>query len=126
MSFITQVEAEQHVDGFSALSESDKALHIKKSTAYLIARNVRPFDDPSDVPEPLKDASYEIIKGIMAGELYANKDPALKRKKVKADSVESEKEYLDGSIAITATELFIADLIKPFIKKSSVRFLRRI
>ncbi|AOA58212.1 hypothetical protein [Acinetobacter larvae] len=125
MSFITTQEAEQNIDGFSALSERDKAQYIKKSAAYLIARNVKPYDDVEEVPEPLKDASYEIIKGIMAGELYINKEPALKRKRVKAE-VESEKEYQDGAVAISATEQYILDLIKPFTKKSAIQFLRRI
>ncbi|MCH4243751.1 hypothetical protein [Acinetobacter gerneri] len=126
MSFITTQEAELNVDGFSALSERDKAQHIKKSDAYLIARNVKPYDNVADVPELLKDASYEIIKGIMSGELYVNKAPELKRKKVKADGVESEKEYQDGAMTITATEQFILDLIKPFTKQSRVQMLRRL
>lgn len=126
MSFITQSEAEQNVDGFAALSERDKAQHIKKSEAYLIARKVKPCHDPIDAPEPLKDASYEIIKGIMAGVLYTDKDQVLKRKKVKADTVESEKEYQEGSVAISGLEQYIIDLIAPYTKKSSVRMLRRI
>jgi hypothetical protein len=126
MSFITQLEAEQNVDGFAALSERDKAQHIKKSEAYLIARKVKPCDDPVDTPEPLKDASYEIIKGIMAGVLYTDKDQVLKRKKVKADTVESEKEFQEGSVAISGLEQYIMDLIAPYTKKSSVRFLRRV
>lgn len=126
MSFITQSEAEQNVDGFAALSERDKAQHIKKSEAYLIVRKVKPCDDPNDAPEPLKDASYEIIKGIMAGVLYIDKDQVLKRKKVKVDTVESEKEFQEGSVAISGLEQYIIDLIAPYTKKSSVRMLRRI
>lgn len=126
MSFITQSEAEQNVDGFAALSERDKAQHIKKSEAYLIVRKVKPCDDPNDAPKPLKDASYEIIKGIMAGVLYTDKDQVLKRKKIKADTVESEKEYQEGSVAISGLEQYIDDLIAPYTKKSSVRMLGRI
>ena len=35
---------------------------------------------------------------------YNGQDQVLKRKKVKADSVESEKEFQDGSIAISSFE----------------------
>ncbi|MBJ8482620.1 hypothetical protein [Acinetobacter vivianii] len=126
MSFITEQEAIEHVQGFDALSASDKADYLQKSEAYLIARNVKPYEDVTLVPKALKLASYEIIKGIMKGELYQGQEQALKRKKVKADTVESEKEYQDGSVTLNATEQYILDLIKPFTKRSSVFFIRRI
>lgn len=125
MSFITEQEAIEHVQGFDALSASDKADYLQKAEAYLIARNVKPYDDVTQVPKALKTASYEIIKGIMKGELYQGQEQALKRKRVKAE-VESEKEYQDGSVKLNATEQYILDLIKPFTKRSSVFFIRRI
>lgn len=125
MSFITEQEAIEHVQGFDALSASDKADYLQKAEAYLIARNVKPYDDVTQVPKALKIASYEIIKGIMKGELYQGQEQALKRKRVKAE-VESEKEYQDGSVKLNATEQYILDLIKPFTKRSSVFFIRRI
>ncbi|KHF78426.1 hypothetical protein PJ15_1485 [Acinetobacter sp. neg1] len=125
MSFITEHEAIEHVKGFDALSTSDKADYLQKAEAYLIARNVKPYEDVTLVPKALKLASYEIIKGIMKGELYQGQEQALKRKRVKAE-VESEKEYQDGSVKLNATEQYILDLIKPFTKRSSVFFIRRI
>jgi len=125
MSFITEQEAIEHVQGFDALSASDKADYLQKAEAYLIARNVKPYGDVTQVPKALKTASYEIIKGIMKGELYQGQEQALKRKRVKAE-VESEKEYQDGSVKLNATEQYILDLIKPFTKRSSVFFIRRI
>ncbi|ENU91603.1 hypothetical protein F971_02695 [Acinetobacter vivianii] len=98
---------------------------MQKAEAYLIARNVKPYEDVTLVPKALKLASYEIIKGIMKGELYQGQEQALKRKRVKAE-VESEKEYQDGSVKLNATEQYILDLIKPFTKRSSVFFIRRI
>ncbi|MGN5766296.1 hypothetical protein ACNQO6_18295 [Acinetobacter calcoaceticus] len=125
MSFITEQEAIEHVQGFDALSDSDKADYLQKAEAYLIARNVKTYEDVTLVPKALKIASYEIIKGIMKGELYQGQEQALKRKRVKAE-VESEKEYQDGSVKLNATEQYILDLIKPFTKRSSVFFIRRI
>ncbi|MCH2000370.1 hypothetical protein [Acinetobacter seifertii] len=125
MSFITEQEAIERVAGFNALSDSDKADYLEKSEAYLLARNVKPYEDVSLVPKSLKTASFEVIKGIMKGELYQGQEQALKRKKVKAE-VESEKEYQDGSVKLNATEQYILDLIKPYCKRRSVIFIRKI
>ncbi len=126
MSFITEQEAIEHIQGFDALSASNKADYLQKAEAYLIARNVKPYEDETEVPRALKIASYEIVKGIMKGEFYKGQEQALKRKRVKGDTVETEKEYLDGSIKLNATEQYIQDLIKPFTKRTSVFFIRRI
>ncbi|HFG6877088.1 TPA: hypothetical protein ACGIJ0_000169 [Acinetobacter baumannii] len=126
MSFITEQEAIERVAGFAALSDGDKADYLEKSEAYLLARNVKPYEDATQVPEPLKTASYQIIKGIMKGDLYQGQEQALKRKKVKADTVETEKEYQDGSVKLSAIEQFILDLIKPYSKRKAVFFVRKI
>ncbi|MEW5969267.1 MAG: hypothetical protein AB1706_05285 [Pseudomonadota bacterium] len=126
MSFITEQEAIERVAGFDALSASDKADYLEKSEAYLLARNVKPYEDVTTVPKALKTASYEVLKGIMRGELYQGQEQALKRKKVKADTVETEKEYQDGSVKLSATEQYIFDLIKPYCKRKRIFFVRKI
>ncbi|MEZ6922402.1 hypothetical protein ACB014_07460 [Acinetobacter baumannii] len=126
MSFITVQEAIERVAGFDALSASDKADYLEKSEAYLLARNVKPYEDTTIVPKALKSASFEVIKGIMKGELYQGQEQALKRKKVKADTVETEKEYQDGSVKLSATEQYILDLIKPYCKRKRIFFVRKI
>ncbi|RSO00933.1 hypothetical protein [Acinetobacter pittii] len=126
MSFITEQEAIERVAGFDALSASDKADYLEKSEAYLLARNVKPYEDVTTVPKALKTASFEVIKGIMKGELYQGQEQGLKRKKVKADTVETEKEYQDGSVKLSATEQYILDLIKPYCKRKSIFFVRKI
>ena len=125
MSFITEQEAIERVAGFAALSDGDKADYLEKSEAYLLARNVKPYEDITTVPKALKTASYEVIKGIMKGEIYQGQEQALKRKRVKAE-VESEKEYQDGSVKLNATEQYILDLIKPYCKRRSVIYIRKI
>lgn len=126
MSFITEQEAIERVAGFDALSDSDKAQYLQMAEAYLLARDVKSYEDITQVPEPLKTASYQIIKGIIKGDLYQGQEQALKRKKVKADTVETEKEYQDGSVKLSATEQFILDLIKPYCKRKAVFFVRKI
>lgn len=127
MSFVTESEVEQALgDTWTNQSESDKTQLLKKSRAYLIARNVKDYENVDDVPQDLKDASFEIIKGIIDKKLYIDKDQELKSKRVKADSVESEKVYQDGSKSINAVEQYIWDLIKPYTKKSRVQMVRRL
>ena len=127
MSFVSESEVEQALgDTWNNQSESDKAQLLKKSRAYLIARNVKDYENVKDAPQDLKDASFEIIKGIIDKKLYIDKDQDLKSKRVKADSVESEKVYQDGSKSINATEQYIWDLIKPYTKKSRVQMVRKL
>ena len=66
---------------------------------------------PDPVTDNLKLAACEIIKGIQVNEIYSGKEQELKRKKVKADTVESEKEYQDGSVAISSFEQIALALI---------------
>ncbi len=87
--------------------------------AYLLARNVKLYEDATQVPEPLK-RPLSNHQGIMKGDLYQGQEQALKRKKVKADTVETEKEYQDGSVKLSAIEQFILDLIKPYSKRKAV------
>lgn len=127
MSFVTESEVEQALgDTWTNQSESNKTQLLKKSRAYLIARNVKDYENANDVPQDLKDASFEIIKAIIDKKLYIDKGQDLKSKRVKADSVESEKVYQDGSKSINATEQYIWDLIKPYTKKSRVQMVRRL
>lgn len=100
MSFITQHEAES-ILGADFAPDSDKARLILLSNTWM--KNQIGFV-PDPIHENLKLASCEIIKGILAKVIYNGQDQVLKRKKVKADSVESEKEFQDGSIAISSFE----------------------
>lgn len=127
MPFITEQEAIDNVASFSALSVSDKARYLQMSETYLIVRNVKPYDDVKDVPEPLKLASYEIIRGIMAGKLYKGKSQTVQSKTVSAQSGTSvSKTYAAGSEELNEYEQYIDDLIKPFTKRAAVQFLKRI
>lgn len=100
MSFITQQDAET-ILGLDFAPDSDKARLILLSNTWM--KNQIGFV-PDPIHENLKLASCEIIKGILAKMIYNGQDQVLKRKKVKADSVESEKEFQDGSIAISSFE----------------------
>ncbi|WP_151776482.1 hypothetical protein [Acinetobacter nosocomialis] len=107
MSFIT-VDDANSILGSDFAPDSDKARLVKLACVWMKKRI-------GFVPEPvdplLKDAACEIIKGIVSKAIYNGKEQLLKRKKVKADSVESEKEYQDGSVAISSYEQIANDYI---------------
>ncbi|EIB7122469.1 hypothetical protein ABFO97_12540 [Acinetobacter baumannii] len=107
MSFIT-VDDANSILGSDFAPDSDKARLVKLANVWMKKR-IGFVPDPID--PLLKDAACEIIKGILAQVIYNGKDQQLKRKKVKADSVESEKEYQDGSEAISSFEQIAIDFI---------------
>lgn len=127
MSFITQDEAEQNVTEFANQSDVNKARLLAQSEAYLLARNVKAFEDVTQVPKPLKLASYEIISGILANKLYQGKEQRLLGKTVSAQTGTSvSKTYSDQSDVVNAYEQYIADLIQPYVKRQIARPLRRL
>ncbi|MHC3136269.1 hypothetical protein ACWPO0_10395 [Acinetobacter nosocomialis] len=107
MSFIT-VDDANSILGSDFAPDSDKARLVKLACVWMKKRI-------GFVPEPvdplLKDAACEIIKGIVSKAIYNGKEQLLKRKKVKADSVESEKEYQEGTEAISSYEQIAIDYI---------------
>ncbi|WP_396235259.1 hypothetical protein [Acinetobacter baumannii] len=107
MSFIT-VDDANSILGSDFAPDSDKARLVKLANVWMKNR-IGFIPDPID--PLLKDAACEIIKGILVKVIYNGKDQQLKRKKVKADSVESEKEYEDGSEAISSFEQIAIDYI---------------
>ncbi|MBP8005316.1 MAG: hypothetical protein KAZ18_00190 [Acinetobacter sp.] len=107
MTFITISEAET-ILGADFAPDGDKARLILLANTWM--KNEIGYL-PDLVSENLKTAAFEIIKGIKAGKIYGGKEQDIKRKKVKADSVESEKEYQDGSVAISSFEQIALALI---------------
>ena len=126
MSYITEQEALDNVTEFASQTASDKARLLAQSEAYLRARNVKEYKDGVDVPQALKLACYEVIRGVLSNDLYQGQSQTVKREKVKADTVETEEEFVDGSVALSATEQFILDLITPYAKSSGVQWMSRI
>lgn len=107
MTFITIADAET-ILGADFAPDGDKARLVLLANTWM--KNEIGFV-PDPVTDNLKLAGCEIVKGIQAGEIYSGKEQELKRKKVKADTVESEKEYQDGSVAISSFEQIALALI---------------
>lgn len=107
MTFITITDAET-ILGADFAPDGDKARLVLLANTWM--KNEIGFV-PDPVTENLKLAACEIIKGVKAGEIYSGKEQELKRKKVKADTVESEKEYQDGSFSLSSFEQIALALI---------------
>lgn len=107
MTFITIADAET-ILGADFAPDGDKARLVLLANTWM--KNEIGFV-PDPVTENLKLAACEIIKGVLAGDIYSGKEQELKRKKVKADTVESEKEYQDGSFSLSSFEQIALALI---------------
>lgn len=115
MPYITQAEAELNVDGFSSKTQAEKDRLLLKSEAFIRSKCVPSYVDVTKVPEALKQASYEAIRGISIGVLMTGIKQTVTEKKVKADTVEVQKKFADGSVDISAEEQLIDMLIAPFV-----------
>ena len=100
MSFITQEQAEQ-ILGADFAPAGDKVRLIRLANTWM--RNEVGF-----VPDPLdpilKEASCEIIKGIIAGVIYAGIARQTTSESVKADTVQVTESFAEGSIEISEFE----------------------
>ena len=127
MSYITEQEALDNVTEFASQTASGKARLLAQSEAYLRSRNIKEYTDGAEVPQPLKLASYEVIKGIIAGQLYQGKKATVTSKTISAQSGTSvSKTFADGSEDLNVYEQLIGDLIAPFTKTQGVQWLDRI
>ena len=114
MSFITQEQAEQ-ILGVDFAPVGDKARLIKLANTWM-RNEVGYVPDPID--SLLIDAACEIIKGIIAGVIYAGIARQTTSESVKADTVQVTESFAEGSVEISEFEqialAFIASLnLKP-------------
>ncbi|OTG85534.1 hypothetical protein B9T31_12140 [Acinetobacter sp. ANC 4558] len=107
MSFIT-IEQAEAILGADFADDGDKARLVLLANTWMKKNAGQSFDP---VPYDLQVAACEIIKGIQAKAIYNGQSQALKKEKVKADGVESEEEYQDGSVTISSYEQIALDLI---------------
>lgn len=114
MSFITQEQAEQ-ILGVDFAPAGDKARLILLANTWM-KNEVGYVPDPID--SILLDAACEIIKGIIAGVIYAGIARQTTSESVKADTVQVSETYAEGSVEISEFEqiarAYIASLdLKP-------------
>ncbi len=100
MSFITQEPAEQ-ILGVDFAPAGDKARLIKLANTWM--RNEVGFV-PDEIDPVLKDAACEIIKGIIAGVIYAGIARQTTSESVKADTVQITESFAEGSVEVSEFE----------------------
>ncbi|CAM9316321.1 hypothetical protein [Acinetobacter bereziniae] len=113
MSFIT-IEDANRILGSDFAPEGDKARLILLANTWM--KNEIGF-----VPDPidplLQDAACEIVKGIIAGVIYSGVSRQTTSERVKADSVEVEESFVEGSREISEFE----QIAKAFINSLDLK-----
>lgn len=108
MSFITIEDAER-ILGVDFAPQEDKARLVLLSNTWM--KNKVGFV-PDPVDETLKIAACEIIKGIQAGVIYGGIARQTTSEKVKADTVEVQETFSEGSREISEFEQIAIALIE--------------
>ncbi len=101
----------------------DTTLAVQQANDWLTAKGV-----PVDVDDDrITRAGAYLAKMASAGTLYADTRGDIKRKRVKAGSVESETEFQDGAKAVAGDLQYVEDLLRPWLSPfGSVRILKRL
>jgi len=100
MSFIT-IEDANRILGSDFVPEGDKARLILLANTWM--KNKIGFV-PDPIDSLLQDAACEIVKGIKTGVIYSGVSRQTTSERVKADSVEVEESFVEGSREISEFE----------------------
>lgn len=121
MPYITQAEAELNVEGFTDKTQIEKDALLLKADAYLSSKCVPQFNDTTKVPDKLKQAAYEVIRGTIAGKLFVGVARLATSEKVKADVLEVQETYSETAIELNQYEQLIDMLISTFVNCGKAR-----
>lgn len=123
MPYVTVTQVDE-ILGSDWAEEAAKPLAVLQANDWLTAKGI-----PVDVDdERITRAGAYLSKMAAAGTLYADSDGDVKSERVKADTVEVETSFQDGSRAVAGDMLYIRDLLRPWLNPfgSSVRILSRL
>ncbi|MEN8410549.1 hypothetical protein ABFP33_11315 [Acinetobacter bereziniae] len=113
MSFIT-IEDANRILGSDFAPEGDKARLILLANTWM--KNEISFV-PDSIDPLLQDAACEIVKGIKIGVIYSGVSRQTTSERVKADSVEVEESFVEGSREISEFE----QIAKAFINSLDLK-----
>lgn len=121
MEYVTVPEVDELM-GQSWAAEEKKARAVLLANAWMGERRL-----PCLVPLPLqwKQAGAEVAVEAAAGRLYRATEIGIASKSVKADTVESSKTFAANYQQLTAGERLALALLKPWIGRGGVIFLKR-
>lgn len=114
MIFITLMQAEELLGQDFAPTEAEKKRLVMLANTWMTNNTCDCLQGSSiiEVPENLVVASSEIILAIKSGDIYGGSDRQTTSERVKADSVEVQETYADGSRAISANEQIALAMIE--------------
>lgn len=107
--YVTAADVES-VLGAGWEGTGDAATAVLEANTWMTARGVSESDSDS-----ITTAGAYLAQMAAQGVLYADRQAAIKRKRVKADTVESETEYQDGAVASTGKLRLVMDLLRPYL-----------
>lgn len=115
MNYIT-IESVTEKLGSNWWADGDASLYVSQANAWLSAKRLVKFDE---VPDAILLAGALLAKLSVSGELYkTTTEGVVKSKRVKADTVEVQKEYVSGSEQGKSSDmLFIEDLLAPYLER---------
>lgn len=124
MTFVTvdDVDAALSLD-WAAADKKEQA--VDEANIWLSAR-VKPLDP---VPDAVLRAGALLAKQAAEGQLYVAKAPVIKSKRVRVEgAIDTETEFVDGAVSVSAAMSQVSDLLQPYLLKSSgsVRLLSRL
>lgn len=96
--------------GWEGTGDKDRA--VLEANAWMTARGVIASDP---VEDDILQAGAYLAESAAAGTLYGDRTPSVKRKRVKADTVESETEYQDGATRSVGIMRLVLDLLRPYL-----------
>lgn len=125
-SYVT-VEDVDGVLGTGWEGEGDKQQAVFQANAYLNGLRLKPIPEDEPLPQALLHAGAELAREAAADRLYVDTSPAVVRKRVKAGSVETEREYAQGAQPQSGTMALINSLLEPWLaKRSATQLLGRL
>lgn len=108
--------------GWEGTGDADRA--VLEANAWLTARHVVASDP---VEADILQAGAYLAEYAAQGSLYADDKGAVKRKMVKAGSVETETEYQDTARSLAGVIALVRDLLQPYTTAfTTTRILRRL
>lgn len=101
--------------------DGDPEQGVLEANVWLSARGLP--HDPA--PDAVKRAGALLAREAAHDRLYADSVGAVKRKRVKADTVESETEYVGGDNRQSGIMRLVFDLLRPWLGGGSTFAVRR-
>tara|TARA_R110000851_G_scaffold33896_4_gene90405 strand:+ start:10010 stop:10384 length:375 start_codon:yes stop_codon:yes gene_type:complete len=120
-TYITRADVDSILGaGWEGAGDATRA--VLEANVWMTAKGVKASDP---VESDIVQAGAYLAQMAALNTLYADVDPIVKRERVKADTVESETEYMDGSTLSNGRLRLINDLLRPYLPGGGSTFAVR-